>query len=90
VSTEQATSHAIDATLAATGSKATYTGAGMTIGSWFLSSEFGVLMGVFIGVLGLGVQWYYKHKLTKLEVHLRQKEDARRQAEHEQRMGMYQ
>lgn len=88
--TEHATNHAIDATLAATGSKATYTGAGMTIGGWFLSSEFAVLVGMLLGVAGLAVNWYYKHKLTKLEMHLKQKEDARRQAEHEQRMGMYQ
>ena len=88
--TEHATSHAIETTLAATGSKATYTGAGMTIGGWFLSSEFAVLVGMLLGVAGLAVNWYYKHKLTKLEVHLKQKEDARRQAEHEQRMGMYQ
>ena len=88
--TEHATSHAIETTLAATGSKATYTGAGMTIGGWFLSSEFAVLVGMLIGVAGFLVNWFYKHKLTKLEVHLRQKEDARRQAEHEQRMGMYQ
>ena len=31
---------AIETTLAAMGSKATYTGAGMTVGGWMLSSEF--------------------------------------------------
>jgi ABC-type transport system involved in cytochrome bd biosynthesis fused ATPase/permease subunit len=87
---EHATSHAVEATLAATGSKATYTGAGMTIGSWFLSSEFGVLMGVFIGVLGLGVQWYYRHKLTKVEIRLKEEQAARDREAHAARMGMYQ
>lgn len=84
------TSHAIEATLAATGSKATYTGAGMTIGGWMLSSEFAVLFGMLLGVLGLGVQWYYRHKLTKLEMQLKREAAERDRAEHAARMGMYQ
>lgn len=88
--TEHATSHAIETTLAATGSKATYTGAGMTIGGWFLSSEFAVLVGMLLGVAGLAVNWYYKHKLTKLEVKLKLEAAARDRAEHAARMGMYQ
>lgn len=84
------TTHAIEATIAATGSKATYTGAGMTIGSWFLSSEFGVLMGVVIGVSGLLVNWYYKHKLTMIEVRLKEEQAAREREAHAARMGMYQ
>jgi hypothetical protein len=64
-----------DAAIAAAGSKATYTGAGMTISGWFLSSEFAVLVGIVIGVAGFAVNWYYRHK-----------EDARQQAEHERRM----
>lgn len=64
-----------DAAIAAAGSKATYTGAGMTISGWFLSSEFAVLIGMLIGVAGFAVNWYYRHK-----------EDARQQAEHERRM----
>lgn len=68
---EHTTSHAIEATLAATGSKATYTGAGMTISGWFLSSEFAVLVGMLIGIGGFVVNWYYKHK-----------QDRRAHAEH--------
>ena len=67
--------HATDAILAATGSKATYTGAGMTIGGWFLSSEFAVLAGLVLGVAGFVVNWYY-----------RAKEDKRNQVEHEIRV----
>ncbi|MEN6304212.1 MAG: holin, partial [Armatimonadia bacterium] len=63
--------HTIDATIAAASSKATYTGAGMTIGGWFMSSEFAVLMGIVIGVAGFFVNWYYRHK-----------EDKRQQLEH--------
>ena len=65
----------IDATMAAVGSKATYGGASTSVVSWFLSSEFGVLMGIVIGVTGLLVNWYYRHK-----------EDRRRQQIHDRQM----
>jgi hypothetical protein len=84
------TTHAIEATLAATGSKATYTGAGMTIGGWFLSSEFAVLMGMLMGVAGLLVNWYYKHKLTMAQIRLQEEQAAREREAHAARMGMYQ
>jgi len=84
---EHATSHAIEAALAAAGSKATYTGAGMTIGGWFLSSEFAVLMGMFLGVAGLAVNWYYKHKLTMAEIRLQEEHAAREREAHEVAMG---
>lgn len=67
-----------DATMAAAGSKATYTGAGASLMGWVLSSEFGVLIGLLLGLGGFIVNWYYKHK-----------EDKRQQREHEARMGMY-
>lgn len=70
---------AFDTAVAAAASKATYGGAGASVISWFLSSQFGMLMGILIGLVGLGVNWHYKHK-----------EDKRRQAEHNQRMGLYQ
>jgi hypothetical protein len=87
---DQTTSHAIEATLAATGSKATYTGAGMTVGGWMLSSEFAVLFGMLIGLAGLGVQWYYRHKLTMAEIRLKEEQAAREREAHAARMGMYQ
>ena len=65
----------LDATMAAVGSKATYGGASTSVVSWFLSSEFGVLMGILIGLTGLLVNWYYKHK-----------EDRRRQQIHDRKM----
>lgn len=64
--------------MAAAGSKATYTGAGASVMGWVLSSEFGVLFGVFLGLGGLAINWYYKHK-----------EDRRQQQEHDRRMGLY-
>lgn len=88
--TEHATSHAIETTLATTGGKATYTGAGMTIGGWLLSSEFAVLTGLLLGIAGLAVNWYYRHKLTMIEIRLKEEQAARDRAEHAARMGMYQ
>jgi hypothetical protein len=70
--------HTVDGTIAAVGSKATYTGAGMTVGGWLLSSEFAVLMGIVIGVAGLLVNWFYRHR-----------QDERERAEHEARMRAY-
>jgi hypothetical protein len=67
--------HTFDATMAAVGSKATYTGAGASVLGWMLSSEFGILMGLLLGVGGFAVNWYY-----------RAKEDKRQQLEHEKRM----
>jgi hypothetical protein len=69
---------AFDTTMAAIGSKATYGGASTSVVSWLLSSEFGILMGILIGVTGLVVNWYYKHK-----------DDKRKEEEHNRRMSMY-
>lgn len=72
---QQETQATIDATMAAVGSKATYTGASASVLGWMISSEFGVLFGLFLGLAGLGINWFYKHK-----------EDKRQQAEHDRRM----
>lgn len=79
---DQVAQQAADAAIASTASKVTYTGAGMTISGWFLSSEFAVLMGVVIGVAGFIVNWYYRHKENLRQ----QAQDLRSQAEHELRM----
>lgn len=65
----------LDASMAAAGSKATYTGAGAFSVGWLLSSEFGILVGIVIGVAGLLVNLYYSRK-----------RDKREQAEHDRRM----
>lgn len=66
-----------ETTMAAIGSKATYTGASTSVVAWLLSSEFGMLAGLCIALAGFLVNWYYKAK-----------DDKRAQAEHERRMGM--
>lgn len=66
---------AIEAAIATTGSKATYTGAGASVVGWMLSNEFAVLVGLIVGVLGLVVNWWFKLK-----------QDRREQAAHDLRM----
>ena len=80
----------LEATASAVASKATYTGAGMTIGGYFLSSEFAVLVGMVMGVAGFLVNWYYKHKLTMADIRLKEEQAAREREAHAVRMGMWQ
>ena len=68
----------IDATLAAAGSKATYTGAGMTISGWYLSSEFAVLCGIVLGLGGFAVNFVFQLR-----------RDRREQREHAARMESF-
>ena len=68
---------AFDATMATLGSKATYTGATTSVLGWIMSSEFGVLIGIVLGVGGFLVNWYYKYKPDKREQEL-----------HDQRMNL--
>jgi len=49
----------------------------------------GVIFGMVIGLLGLCIQWYYKHRLTMVEIRLREEAAARERAEHAARMGLY-
>lgn len=69
---------ATETMLAAVGSKATYTGASTTVFAWIFSSEFGIFLGILLGLGGFIVNWYYKHK-----------HDKREEIEHARRMGMY-
>jgi Bacteriophage holin family, superfamily II-like len=87
------TANTIDTALAATGSKATYTGSGMILSGWLFSSEFAVLMGIIIGVAGFIVNWYYRHKITNAEIkikldelQLKQQQSERDKIEHDFRM----
>lgn len=66
---------AFEATMASTGSKATYGGAGATVLGGVMSSELGVFVGIVVGLVGLIINWYYKHK-----------QDRREEIEHERRM----
>ncbi len=69
---------AFETAMATAGSKATFGGASTSIVSWMLSSEFGILFGLVLGLAGFLVNLYYKHK-----------QDKREQIEHDRKMGMY-
>ena len=62
--------------ISATASKATYGGSVTAVGGYFTSNEFAVAVGILIGVIGLAVQWYYRHREYKLRL-----------KEHEHRMA---
>lgn len=76
----------IDVVLAATGAKATYGGSATIIGGWWLSSEFAIFVGMIVGVAGLAVQWYYRHKLTKAEIAMKHERNEREREAHAMRM----
>jgi hypothetical protein len=73
---------ALEAAVAGAASKATYGGAGASVASWFLSSEFGVMAGLLLGVAGFLVNLYFKRQEND-----RQQARARREEEeHQARM----
>lgn len=84
-----ATSKAVDAALAAVGSKSTHAGASVTITGWLLSSEFAVLVGMLLSLAGFLVNWYYRHRLTSAEIRLREAQEMREREEHVAKMEMY-
>lgn len=67
----------LDTAVAALGSKATTAGVTTSTISWILSSEFGVLAGLLIGLGGFVVNWYFKVR-----------QDKRDQLKHEAEMAM--
>lgn len=67
----------IDATFAAIGHKTAQVGGAGSVLSWLASSEAGVVLGILIGIVGLGVQFYY-----------RRKQDKREQEEHDAKMRL--
>jgi hypothetical protein len=52
----------LDATVTSISSKAAGAGSVVTVVSWWQSSNLGMWAGILIGVLGLLVNWYYKHR----------------------------
>ena len=63
--------------MASIGSGATKTGASGAVLGWLFSQEVLAVIGVLIAIVGLFVNWYYKHqdnKRAKLEHELRVRE----------------
>jgi hypothetical protein len=76
--TAETVTQAVDATIAVVGHKMAQVGGWGAFISFLLSERGVALAGILIGVIGLGIQWWY-----------RRKQDKREQAEHVARMGMY-
>lgn len=70
--------HAIEASIAASGAKATYGGASVGLLGWLMQSNFLSLVGAFVAIVGLLVNWYY-----------RAKQDRRDEETHRARMAHY-
>lgn len=79
----------LDAGSASAVSKATYLGAGVTVGGSLSMNEMVGLAGLVLTLLTFAVNWYYKHKLTRAEIAAMQAREARESAEHRARMGLY-
>lgn len=67
--------HLTDASIAATASKSTYTGAGLTITGWLFSSQAAVAVGMAVGILGLIINFIF-----------RLREDRRQQRLHDEQI----
>jgi cytochrome c biogenesis factor len=78
--------HAIDAMLAGIGSKTTQAGATTYVVSWALSSEFGVLVGIVVALVGLGVNFWFRRKQDKREQAAHDARIKHEQDEHDLRM----
>jgi type IV secretory pathway VirB2 component (pilin) len=76
--TAETVTQAVDATIAVVGHKMAQVGGWGAFLSWLVSERGVAMAGIVIGVIGLGIQWWY-----------RRKQDRREQAEHVARMGMY-
>ena len=74
---------------ASAATKATYGSSAVAVGSWFLSSEFGVLMGAIGVVGGLVLSWYWKQKEYDLKKRADDREHELRLLEHEARVALH-
>ena len=79
----------LDAGSASAVSKATYLGAGVTVGGSLSMNEMVGVAGLVLTLLTFAINWYYKHKLTRAEIRAMQAREAREEAEHNARMGLY-
>lgn len=74
---------------ASAATKATYGSSAVAVGSWFLSNEFGVLMGA-IGVIGgLLLSWHWHRKTYELQKRAADREHKLRLLEHEARVALH-
>jgi hypothetical protein len=85
--TTDVTTRAVETALASIGSKANYTGAGVTATGWFLSSEAAVAVGILLGFGGWIVSWYYHRLVAKAQIKDLIERAAREREAHKKFMG---
>lgn len=85
----EAARHAVDATMAKVGTSMTMGGSGAAVVGGFTLNEMAIVFGMVVGAVGLAVQWYYRHKLTAVEIRLKQEQALRDHEAHVARMEMY-
>lgn len=73
---------------ASVATKTTYGSSAVVVGSWFLSSEFGVLMGAVGVVGGLWLSWHFQKKAYDLKKRADDREHELRLLEHEARVAL--
>jgi hypothetical protein len=69
----------IGSTVHAVASKVTGSGSAITVVSWYVNFDWGLWLGLLIGLAGLVVNWYFKRQ-----------ENQRMQEEHDAKMVMMQ
>lgn len=74
---------------ASAATKATYGSSAVAVGSWFLSSEFGVLMGAIGVVGGLLLSWHWHRKTYELQKRADDRAHELRLLEHEARIALH-
>ena len=77
---------AADQAIATVANKATYTGAATSGAGWALSNEFIAMGGFVLAVMGYVTTLFFKIREDRRQSHFRQKEDQRKQTEHEAAM----
>lgn len=89
---EAITQAASDATIAKVGLSMSVSGGATTIVGGLTMNEFGVIFGMFIGLIGLvlqAIQWRDNRRKVAAEIRALEAKEAREAAEHNARMGMY-
>lgn len=92
-----------DTAMAKFGVTAAVSGGTTSIVSGLTMNAIGIVFGMAIGLAGLIIQWYYKHRMARIEAQVKLERNAREaeahrlmceradreRAEHQARMGLY-
>lgn len=85
----EAARHTIDATMAKIGTGVTTTSGVTSVVGGLTLNDTAIIVGMVGVVAGLVIQWYYRHKLTMVEIRLKEEQAKRDHEAHIARMEMY-